>query len=366
MTAPVPFPFALATIPETVVIPKTAILTAPGVTAITGDAAWTYAADNPGTYPAPGWFSGVAAANVANLDGFVLGSHAAVNQHYERLFTVALVPGLAPNKIVRVQGIIDWYRYTFAVAPVARVFVKANGLGLTNIPNTLTGGGSGPRAFNFDAVADGSGNLLIEFGIYLDNGVGSASIGATLLELEVISPGLDWRDVIYDSAVLYVDGDTPVSISRDSFRFEEQAVFDNYEYEGKVAPTYGGDEIVSIAPILTGKFMNVGEAQIARYQPGGAWNGSDFDRTYTPSALRTALSAGVYLSDVRCIWKLWTGGYLQVRFPKALCTSYSIGSQDKNEGEIPVVIEARQNVGSGNPKLISTYYIDRLPAGWTI
>jgi hypothetical protein len=234
---PVPYPFDFSQQVAQVIIPKTAMLTDPGVggTAITGDAAWTYSADNPGTYPAPGWFQTTAGAYIAWLDGFRIGSGVIVNQKYSRTFTPAGFPGLAANKIVRVQGIIDWYRYTFAVNAEARVFVKANGVAIYNIPENLLSGtvGGGPYAFNIHVPCDGSGNLTIEFGIYLEDGNGSVSIGAYLVEMEVVSIVVDPWDIILDSAVLFHNGTTPISISRDSFRFERRAVYEEYDYPGK-------------------------------------------------------------------------------------------------------------------------------------
>lgn len=363
--APVPYPFDFSAAVATVLIPKTSMLTAPGVTAITGDAAWTYAADDPTTYPAPGWFSGTPSANVAVVDSFVFGSHSPVNQHYERTFTPGSFPGLAPNKMVRLNGIIDWYRYTAASNFNARVFCKVNGIGLTNIPGTLTGAGSGPSAFSIVAACDGSGNLTIEFGIYLDDGIGSISIGATLLEMEVLSIVANPWDIIADSAVMFHNGTTPISISRDSFKFERRAVYEEYDYPGKVAPTYLGDELLSESPALIGNFMNVGEAPFLVYDPGSTWASGSYDRTLTPFAFRTVHPAGAYLSDVRCVWRLLSGEFLQVRFPKAFCRSYDIGSVDKDEGKLPVIIEARQDYsGTVSPKAVPLYYIDRMPSTW--
>jgi hypothetical protein len=367
--APVPFPFGLATIPASTIITKAQMIKPPG-TKVQNDAQWSLVIEQGGVTT---WFQDAGNYEVdgdpplMNIDSFVFGSHTPVNQHYVRTFTPADFPALAPNKIVRIDGIINWYRYTFAVAPVARVFVKINGFGLTNIPGTLTGAGSGPQPFNLVTAADGSGNLVVEFGIYLDDGVGSASIGATLLTMEVTSPAEDWSDILIDSAVLYHNGETPISITREGARFEERATFENWDYPGKAAPTDGGDEITGIAPALIVKFMNVGERQFGIYQPGGSWGSSEFDRTYQHSPLRTVIPSGSRLSDVRCIWKRLTGGYLQVRFPKAIVTSYGIGSADKNEGEIPVVIEARQDLSVAVlPKTTPLYYADRLPSSWTI
>lgn len=364
---PVPYPFDFSQQVAQVLVPKTAMLTNPGVggTAITGDAAWTYSADNPGTYPAPGWFQGTAGAYIAWLDGFRVGSGVIVNQKYSRTFTPAGFPGLAANKIVRVQGLIDWYRYTFAVNQEARVWVRVNGVSIYNIPENLLSGsvGSGPLPFNIIVACEGSGNLNVEFGIFLEDGVGSVSLGAYLVEMEVLSIVVDPWKIIQDSAVMYHNGTTPISISRDGARFERRAEYEEYDFPGKVGPIAGGDELLTERPAIVCKFMNVGEAPFLVYDPGATWSSTPYDRTLTPFAARTVLTA--YLSDVRCVWRLLTGEFMQVRFPKAFCRSYDIGSADKNEGELPTVIEARQDLSAAIlPKTVPFYYIDLMPSTW--
>lgn len=362
--APVPYPFDFSQQAATVLVPKTAMITAPA-TRWQDDPKFTYVSAE----PYAGWFqpsSCSAPTCIAWYDGFTFGASDPV-QRIEWQLTPADFPGLAPNKIVRINGILDWYRYIYAVDPVHRVLVKCNGAESFNPPEGWLGwGGGGATAFNMVVACDGSGNLNFEAGLYYMGGVsGSVSIGWTLQELEVVSVVVNPWDIIIDSAVVYHNGTTPISISRDGARFERRAEYEEYDFPGKVAPVYLGDQLLSERPAIVVKFMHVGEPPFLVYDPGATWSSGSFDRTLTPAALRTALTAGMYLSDVRCVWRLLTGGFLQVRFPKALCRSYDIGSADKNEGELPVMIEARQDLSAAvTPKTVPLYYIDKMPSTW--
>jgi hypothetical protein len=366
---PHPYPFSFGT-PAQVLIPTTDIIAAPH-TQWQSDPKFTYQADNPGTYPANGWFQGSGCTKpgcIAWLDGFVFGSHDPANQQITFTLTPAEYPNLAPNRPVRVRVLMDWYRYTFAVNNEARVRFVANGVTIHNIPENLLSGyvGSGPVWFNITTVCDASGNIDCEFGIFLDDGIGSTSIGATLDEIVVESIDESW-DIIPDSAICYREGNIPISITREGASFDPRIVWDNYEYEGKRAPVYGHDEPVSMSPVVRVKFMEVSEDQIALYQPGGVWGDTAFDRTLTPPSMGSPLATSFALNDFRCVWKRWSGGYLQARFPKAFVTGWSLAAADKNEGEIPVMIEARQDLTGGlNPKTTPLFYIDRLPSTWTV
>jgi hypothetical protein len=365
--SPHPYPFSFGT-PAQVLVAVADIIASPA-TRWQDDPKFSYDADDIATYPANGWFQPSSCTKptcVAWIDGFVFGSHSAVNQRIAFTLTPAEYPNLAPNRPVRLKGLIDWYRYTAAVHFNARVYLKVQGQPITNIPATLVGPGSGPSQFSISAVCDGSGNIDCEFGIYFDDGVGSISIGATLDELWVESVDESW-DIIPDSAICYHEGNIPISISREGASFDPRIVWENYDYEGKRAPTHGLDEPVSMSPIVKVKFMEVAERQFEVYQPGGAWGDSAFERTLTPPAMGSALATSFSLNDFRVVWKRWSGGYIQARFPKAFVSSWNLAAADKNEGEVPVIVEARQDLtGGASPKTTRLFYIDRLPSTWQV
>ena len=55
---------------------------------------------------------------------------------------------------------------------------------------------------------------------------------------------------------------------------------------------------------------------------------SDTKKTIiTPNASGELYVAGDYLTNLRYVFSRLSGGYAQVRFPKALCTKYQLASK---------------------------------------
>lgn len=180
----------------------------------------------------------------------------------------------------------------------------------------------------------------------------------------------DFDDIIIDSAVAWQSGD-PTSITRGSLSFDPQEEWEQYDFPGKRMNALLLTECVRSRPVIKGSMMMTGENQFLIYRPGGTWsNASEAGgiittgiRQFTPGAMRAALSTGVYLANFIVIWKRQRNDYIAVEFPKALCTKYGIGSNDNDEGLIPVEIEARQ-ANDGTPKTSVPYLIHTLPSGF--
>ena len=140
-------------------------------------------------------------------------------------------------------------------------------------------------------------------------------------------------------------------------------------------PVAGLDEVVRSKPVVRGNMMLTGEDQLSMYRPGGDWADADSAggasvgdssiRTFTPGQFRSALAGGAYLEHYSVIWKRLRGDYIAVEFPVALCTTYGIGSQDGDEGQIGVEIEARQ-ANDGTPLSSIPYLIHILPEDFEI
>ena len=62
-----------------------------------------------------------------------------------------------------------------------------------------------------------------------------------------------------------------------------------------------------------------------------------------------------------CLWKRGNGGTAKVIFPLGRADMPSIGSQDNNEGEMPIVIRAVNDPDDieGNDEVPAPYYIER-------
>jgi hypothetical protein len=174
------------------------------------------------------------------------------------------------------------------------------------------------------------------------------------------------EDIIIDSAILYHEDTVPISITRGGATFDAAEEYEEYDFPGKTGPVVGGEEVAGMRPVIRASAMLTGERQFEIYRPSGTWANSSYGRTYTPGAMRETVGSGVYLTNVRCIWKRARGDFVQVRFPKALCRRYGIGGEDRDEGQLPLEIEARQDLSSGTPGSVPLYYIDILPVGATL
>jgi hypothetical protein len=177
----------------------------------------------------------------------------------------------------------------------------------------------------------------------------------------------DFGDVIIDSAVLIVNG-VQLTVSRGGWSFDPGEEWDDFAYPGRTMNTKECRELARLRPTLKGTAMLSGEDQITAYRPDGQWTDSVTEdvRLFTPNALRADLTAADYLTDVFCVWKRQRGDYIAVEFPYAINTSWSLGSQDADEGLIPMVIEAAQNPASGTTKTRVPYRVHTFPAATEI
>lgn len=180
----------------------------------------------------------------------------------------------------------------------------------------------------------------------------------------------DFGDIVIDSAVAWQSGD-PTSITRGALSFDPQEEWESYSFPGKTTNVVGLHECVRSRPVVKGTMMLTGESQFLLYRPGGSWaNAANAGsiittgiREYTPGVFRSALSEGAYLQNFIVIWKRQRGDFIAVEFPLALCVKYGISSADKDEGQIPVEIEARQE-NDGTPRTTRPYLIHMLPSSF--
>ena len=73
---------------------------------------------------------------------------------------------------------------------------------------------------------------------------------------------------------------------------------------------------------------------------------------------------GQYLTDLRMVMPSLRSGYLQVRFPRAICTQYSLASLDRQETEVTATFAARSPLGTAVSSHVTTkpYVVERLSA----
>lgn len=288
-----------------------------------------------------------------------LGSTLLWSSELVRTFT-----GLPPNTLVRVEVVATWSLRVGMPGGPGPVpanptpFFGATVQGVRSVSATTLG----PVAtLSFLAMTDGSGGLEIRLG-----GVGmhgSQDIVAGFTTVDVSTVIGDFADIILDSAVLIVNG-MQLTISRGSWSFDPGEEWEDFPFPGRTMNVKGCRELVRLKPTIKGSAMMAGEVQISAYRPDGTWTDHATiagARTFTPNALRAYL--GEYLSNVFIVWKRLRGDYIAVEFPDAVCGSYSLGSQDNDEGQFPLVIEAVQDLSlGGTTKTTVPYRLHTLPA----
>lgn len=281
--------------------------------------------------------------------------------------------GLPPNTFVRVVSTCEWNFADFGASGKPVGMYVGDTLFEPNTTPSGTSPGNMGECVGYGVTSSG-GTLSIGFGV---EGIGPPSLDIliTFDSVEISTPAAELLDIIIDSAVAWQMGN-PTSITRGSLTFEPNEEWENYPFPGKTMAVVGLDEVVRSRPVIKGSMMLTGEDQFSMYRPGGSWAdgasaggvsaGDVYDiRTFTPGAFRSTLGAGSYLENFIVIWKRLRGDYVAVEFPVALCTHYGIGSQDGDEGLVPVEFEARQE-NAGTPTASVPYLIHILPSTFEI
>jgi hypothetical protein len=173
-------------------------------------------------------------------------------------------------------------------------------------------------------------------------------------------------DVLLDTGTLYL-GAAIFGATRGGLTFEPGITWRNVEFDGKVSAVAGLDRKVTVAPTLSGTVIELGAADIARVEPGstvvasGAWTGST---SYRGKAGQTLYASGDYITDVRAVWERGAGGFVQVRFPVAIISSYNVAGAAGEEAAIALTIEARLDLTvSGSSPSDMPYRIEFLATG---
>lgn len=207
-------------------------------------------------------------------------------------------------------------------------------------------------------VANAAGEVTLRLRLTIVSGAGAVTFNwwyddLTLEDQAEVQGDIDFTDIIVDSGVLFLNG-VAYRPSRNSWTFDPQKVIEPWPYDGDYVAVAGTDQVGSMKPVLRGTLMSVSNDEMALYEAGGSDSTAGGVAIRTPPLVGVSLGVGALLSNVAVRWVLKDGGYLRVRFPYGLCTKYSIGSKDKDEGEIPVEIEARAATAAS-----PLYYVDR-------
>lgn len=155
-------------------------------------------------------------------------------------------------------------------------------------------------------------------------------------------------DIVLDSGVLYV-GNTVLGAFRGGLKFDPGPLYRQVAFDGQRSPVRRLNRVTMRMPRITGTAIQLATTNVGQIEPGasvattGAWTGST---SYAPKVAGPQLAAGDYLTDVRLVYQRGgstsaAGSYVQLRFPAALCTKYTIVGQDGGELAVALEIEAR-------------------------
>lgn len=152
-------------------------------------------------------------------------------------------------------------------------------------------------------------------------------------------------------------------ISRGGLRFEPSVEKRNIPFDGKMADIDQLDWDTFSGAIITGTFIQF-TGQLATYEPGSssAAGAGNVTTLITPKKSGLLYSASDSITNLRLVWPTKAGGFVQVRFPKALCTQYTLAGQDRQEMEIQATFAARLSLATAagvNPGT-KPYVIEKL------
>jgi hypothetical protein len=168
-------------------------------------------------------------------------------------------------------------------------------------------------------------------------------------------------EVLLGPGYLFV-GNTHLAISRGGLSFEPQVEMRNIPYDGKHADVAELDWITFSGAVISGTFLTrfirstTFEAGSVSSDPGG-----NIETLITPQAAGELLGSGEYLTNVRLYFP--DTGW-QIRFPKAICPSYSIQTEDRGEGLLTATFAARLplSTAAGSSPGTRPYVIEQLAA----
>lgn len=157
------------------------------------------------------------------------------------------------------------------------------------------------------------------------------------------------NDILLDTGVLYYDPVTPGTMvkfggTRGGLTFNRNRDVRAIPFDGASGETAGLHRYIDGVPTIEGTVIVIDDTKAAILEPGSTTSDSGVDpsviRTITPLPYRTMLDSATDYHKWHVIWKRGNGGTFKVVFPVGLAVINTIGAQDNNEGEMPIVIRA--------------------------
>ena len=171
-------------------------------------------------------------------------------------------------------------------------------------------------------------------------------------------------DVMLDSGVLYI-GSSIFSAQNGGLKFDPTRTVRQVIFDGQRSPILGLDRTVETKAVITGTILEVPDSKFISIEPGATLavttGGPASAVAMQPKQASIMYAVGDYLSNVRAIWQRGDLSYVQIRFPRALCTKWDLVGKDKEEALWAITIEARLDMAvSGqlvsNPNWVIEYF----------
>lgn len=150
---------------------------------------------------------------------------------------------------------------------------------------------------------------------------------------EIIGPGV-LRATIGGVA------DTVVGVSAGGLQFHPGIEITKSKYDGQRANIVGGDRITFRNPTIAGTMLQAGPEDLRLFEPGGTGTGST-PGTVIPKKAGIQFVIGDYIPGVSLTVNRSGGGTIKYAFAYGLCVQYDINAKPDDNGEIPIVLEAR-------------------------
>jgi hypothetical protein len=134
--------------------------------------------------------------------------------------------------------------------------------------------------------------------------------------------------------------DTVVGVSKNGLAFHPGIELKENDYDGRRAPIVGGDRITFRRPTFARTMLQLGPEDHRLFEPGGTGTGST-PGTVVPKKAGIQFVIGEYIPAMSLTFPRAGGGTVKYLFAYAICKQYDVNSQPDDQGEIPVVFEAR-------------------------
>jgi hypothetical protein len=177
-------------------------------------------------------------------------------------------------------------------------------------------------------------------------------------------------DVLLGTGILVTRGFdnaglTPIGVTNGGLNWDPKRELRNIPFDGKLFDIEQLDWETGGTPTFTGTFIQLGPTQLPRFEPGiGSASGSgNVTTVHTPYKAGLLYVAQGYIDNLCQVFGRVSGGYVQIRMFKALCTEYSWAGKNKEEALIQATFVARQPLSQAVTDLgTKPYVIEELSA----